>query len=98
MGRYPEARRFDDEGRLILDLGDTIRRIKSEFGIEQVLAWHAMVGYWAGVEPEASEMGAFGAFITKLLAPKGIRQVDPKVRPMLGAAHHIQGLTIAGAG
>lgn len=73
------SRRFDEEGRLLLDLGDTVAKMKRDFGVDQVLAWHAMVGYWAGVEPEAPEMAPFEPRATKLLAPKGIREVDPEV-------------------
>ena len=77
-------RRFDKEGRLVLDLGDTVKRMKEDFGVDQVLAWHAMAGYWAGVEPEAPEMAAFDPRVTALSAPKGVREVDPEVgRPLL---------------
>ena len=73
-------RRFDEEGKLVLELGDTVGQMKRKFGVDKVLAWHAMAGYWAGVEPEAEEMASFEPRVTKLLAPKGIREADPKVR------------------
>lgn len=72
-------RRFDDKGNVVLDLGDTVGKMKQDFGVEQVFAWHAMSGYWAGVEPEAPEMTPFDPQLKKLLAPKGIRKVDPEV-------------------
>lgn len=74
-----QSRRLDEEGKVVLDLGDTVKRMKENFGVEQVLAWHAMTGYWAGVEPEAPEMAVFGPHLTELSAPKGIREVDPEV-------------------
>lgn len=74
-------RRLDEEGKLVLDLGDTVRKMKRDFGVEQVLAWHAMTGYWAGVESTAPEMAPFDPHLTELLAPKGIREVDPEVGP-----------------
>ncbi|CAN0361930.1 unnamed protein product, partial [Ectocarpus sp. 13 AM-2016] len=64
--------RFDEKGKLLLDLGDTVGKMKRDFGVERVLAWHAMTGYWAGVEPEASEMVPFEPIVAKLLAPEGI--------------------------
>lgn len=76
-----QGRRFDEEGRLVLDLGDTVKKIKKDFGVDQVLAWHAMTGYWAGVEPEAPEMVVFNPHAVALSAPKGIREVDPEVGP-----------------
>ncbi|CBN77415.1 Alpha-galactosidase, family GH36 [Ectocarpus siliculosus] len=76
-------RRFDEKGKLLLDLGDTVGKMKRDFGVERVLAWHAMAGYWAGVEPEASEMVPFDPLVAKLLAPEGIQEVDPEMQPEL---------------
>lgn len=76
---FAHTRCLDERGNLVLDLGDTVRKMKQDFGVEQVLAWHAMAGYWAGVEPTAPEMAPFDPRVTELLAPKGIREVDPEV-------------------
>lgn len=73
-------RRFDEQGKMVLDLGDTVDTMKNKFGVRHVLAWHAMAGYWAGVEPEAEEIARFDPRVTKLFAPEGIREVDPEVR------------------
>jgi len=35
------------------DLGPTVRMTKEVFGIETFLVWHAMVGYWGGVDGKA---------------------------------------------
>jgi raffinose synthase len=35
------------------DLAPTIRAAKSEFGVEVVLVWHAMIGYWGGIDGAA---------------------------------------------
>lgn len=78
--QFDARRRFDEEGKLVLELGDTVGQMKRKFGVDKVLVWHAMAGYWAGVEPEAEEMAGFEPRVTKLLAPKGIREADPKVR------------------
>lgn len=66
---------------MVLDLGDTVAKMKRDFGVDQVLAWHAMSGYWAGVQPDAPEMAPFGPHVTKLLVPEGVREVDPEVWP-----------------
>lgn len=65
---------------MLLDLGDTVAKIKSEYEVENVLTWHAMAGYWAGVEPDAEELQGFQPFAAKLVAPEGIQNVDPEVR------------------
>lgn len=63
----------------MLDLGDTVRKMKREFGVDKVLAWHAMSGYWAGVDPEARGMAPFEPRRAHMLAPEGVREVDPEV-------------------
>lgn len=80
-------RRFDDKGKVVLDLGETVGTMKRDFGVHQVLAWHAMTGYWAGVEPEAEEMAPFDPVVVKLFAPEGIRKVDPEVLTAPTAFH-----------
>jgi len=35
------------------DLGTTVQMAKHEFGIETFLVWHAIMGYWAGVDGES---------------------------------------------
>jgi raffinose synthase len=34
------------------DLSGCIREAKQTFGVETFLVWHAMIGYWGGVDPE----------------------------------------------
>lgn len=68
---------------MLLDLGDTVAKMKNDFGVEDVMTWHAMAGYWAGVAPEAEEMQRFEPFIEELVAPEGIQQVDPQVRQVV---------------
>lgn len=80
---FNARRRLDEGGKLVLELGDTVGKMKRKYGVDKVLAWHAMAGYWAGVEPEATEMACFEPRVTKLVAPKGIREADPKVRAAL---------------
>jgi raffinose synthase len=38
------------------DLGPTVEMSRREFGIETFLVWHALNGYWGGVDPDAGEM------------------------------------------
>ncbi|MET0411610.1 MAG: Sip1-related alpha-galactosidase [Polyangiaceae bacterium] len=34
------------------DLSSTVQRAKREFGVETFLVWHAIIGYWGGVDRE----------------------------------------------
>lgn len=58
-------------------------KMKKKYGVEDVLTWHAMTGYWAGVESDAEELQRFHPFVAKLVAPEGIQTVDPEVRWVL---------------
>jgi raffinose synthase len=44
---------FAANGKFSGDLGPTVRMSKDEFGIETFLVWHAMNGYWGGVDDDA---------------------------------------------
>lgn len=44
---------FAANGKFSGDLGPTVRMSKGEFGIETFLVWHAMNGYWGGVDDDA---------------------------------------------
>jgi len=41
---------FAANGKFPGDLGATVRMAKGEYGIETFLVWHAVHGYWAGVD------------------------------------------------
>ena len=44
---------FAANGKFVGDLGPTVRMTKDEFGIETFLVWHAMNGYWGGVDEDS---------------------------------------------
>ncbi|CAM9346044.1 unnamed protein product [Discosporangium mesarthrocarpum] len=73
-------RTVSDDGHVSLELGDTVRRIKEDFQVETVISWHAMAGYWAGVEPEAHQLARFQPYLSKLQAPLGIQEVDKEIQ------------------
>lgn len=50
-------------------LAPTVQMAKEEFEIETVLAWHAMTGYWGGVDPS---FGGYGAEIQERVSSPGI--------------------------
>lgn len=41
---------FAANGKFPGDLAPTVQMAKSEYGIEKFLVWHAMTGYWGGVD------------------------------------------------
>ena len=55
------------------DLKPTVEMTKTEFGIETFIVWHAVIGYWGGVDGEA-------------LSGYGVREVARRSSPTIGAA------------
>ncbi|MDX1935050.1 MAG: Sip1-related alpha-galactosidase [Capsulimonadales bacterium] len=66
------------------DLGPTVRMAKEEFGIETFLVWHAILGYWGGVDGEA--LPGYGVrSVTRRYSP-GIDHYVPTLREWFGTA------------
>ena len=36
-------------------LAKVVHKIKNEFGVEYVYCWHALLGYWGGIHPDAGQ-------------------------------------------
>ncbi|CAJ1962774.1 unnamed protein product [Sphenostylis stenocarpa] len=52
------------ENEVPVSLKDFVSEIKSNFGLKYVYVWHALLGYWGGLDPNAS----------------GTKKYDPKLR------------------
>ena len=72
---------FEANEKFPNDLSTTVRMAKDEFGITSLLVWHAMNGYWGGVDPEA---------FPDYNVPMGTRKLSP------GILSHIKELTYWG--
>ena len=58
---------FDaDKAKFPTDLRGAVSVAKREFGVESVLAWHAVVGYWGGTSPA---LGYESQSVTRKLSP-----------------------------
>lgn len=42
------------------DLAEIVRFSKENYGIKQFYVWHAMLGYWGGLEPNSPDMKKYG--------------------------------------
>ena len=58
------------------DLTQTVARAK-EFGVETFFVWHTVLGYWGGVDPQASKMQKYRPYYSKAIHTDEIRQVNP---------------------
>ncbi len=46
---------FRENDKLCGGLSETVKRCK-EMGVESFFVWHALMGYWGGIDPESEEM------------------------------------------
>ncbi len=58
------------------DLTETIARAKA-FGVEKFFVWHAVLGYWGGVDPKAPKMQKYRPYYHKAVHTDEIRQLNP---------------------
>ncbi|CAM9277558.1 unnamed protein product, partial [Chrysoparadoxa australica] len=73
-------KKFRDEAGGI-DLKDTVSRAKTEFGVEYFMVWHAIAGYWAGVEMDSPDIAKYKPKRATLKPPPaGIVEVDPEMK------------------
>ncbi len=63
-----------DRDRFPEGLGRTVERIKQEYGVRYVGVWHAVMGYWCGLEPGSEADRALGSYCRHL--PDGRIVVD----------------------
>ena len=47
------------------DLKETVRMAKEDFGVKQFYVWHALLGYWGGLEPSSPDMKKYGVKLFK---------------------------------
>jgi len=66
--------KFRDE-TLGIDLGDLVKDVKKEFGITHFMVWHALAGYWAGVEKN-TEMLKYRIIENLPYSPATLMKVD----------------------
>lgn len=63
-----------------VDLGETVKKAKAEHGIKYFLVWHAIAGYWAGVDLDSPDLFKYMPKRARLNAPPGIVEVDPDMK------------------
>ncbi|CAN0263343.1 unnamed protein product, partial [Ectocarpus sp. 4 AP-2014] len=62
------------------DLSRTVKRAQEEFGIDYFLVWHAIAGYWAGVDLDSPDLVKYKPRRALLNRPPGIVEVDPDMK------------------
>ncbi|CAM9742069.1 unnamed protein product, partial [Ectocarpus sp. 12 AP-2014] len=62
------------------DLSRTVKKAQEEFGIDYFLVWHAIAGYWAGVDLDSPDLVKYKPRRALLNRPPGIVEVDPDMK------------------
>ena len=59
-------------------LSNTVSRVKDEFGIDKFFVWHAVMGYWGGVDTDSPDMQKYKPSLSVAEHPQEIKEVNPK--------------------
>ncbi len=54
--------------------------IKKEYGVENIFVWHALIGYWNGVDVNSKTMQSFNPERKSIIHPVGLKTDDPDIR------------------
>lgn len=58
-------------------LKNTINTAKKEYGVEKFFVWHAILGYWGGIDTFSDEMKKYSPTISKAYHTDEIKEVNP---------------------
>ena len=62
--------------KFLPDLKHTVDAAKG-FGVEKFFVWHAVCGYWGGLDPNAEAMKKYGPVLRKARHTEGVRRLNP---------------------
>lgn len=72
-----ENEKFQTEKDPGIGIKNIVNIAKNTYGLKYVYVWHAIVGYWGGVSPEAGPMAEYGPVMKYPMVSKGILENDP---------------------
>ncbi|XP_023734016.1 probable galactinol--sucrose galactosyltransferase 6 [Lactuca sativa] len=86
-----ENEKFQSKNNPKIGIKNIVDIAKNTYGLKYVYVWHAIVGYWGGVSPEAGPMEEYGPVMKSPKASKHVLENDPlwKADPLA-----IQGLGV----
>ena len=62
--------------KFLPDLKYTVDAAK-DYGVEKFFVWHAICGYWGGLDPNAEAMGKYAPVLSRAVHTEGVRQLNP---------------------
>ncbi|KAI3775431.1 hypothetical protein L1987_50007 [Smallanthus sonchifolius] len=72
-----ENEKFQREDDPTLGIKNIVNIVKNTYGLKYVYVWHAIIGYWGGVRPEAEGMEEYGSSMKYPMPSKGVIANDP---------------------
>ena len=57
-------------------LKETVEAAKS-YGVEEFFVWHAILGYWGGIDPTSPVMAKYGPTLSKAVHTQEIKETNP---------------------
>ena len=59
-------------------LSEITKKAKDGFGVEKFFVWHAVMGYWGGVDVNAPKMQKYMPRLSEAVHPEGIKILNPE--------------------
>ena len=58
-------------------LSETVNMAKNEYGVKKFFVWHAVMGYWGGVDTNAPEIQKYRPQLSSAVHTEGIKENNP---------------------
>jgi raffinose synthase len=58
----------------------TVKEAKERYGVKHFIVWHAIQGYWQGIQPGTPALSRFEPQLSMMHIPPGISEIDPDMR------------------
>ena len=62
---------------LVDGLEKVVTKIKTDFGVQYVYCWHALLGYWGGIHPDEENVAKYGAVLKYPRHTPGLLSIEP---------------------
>lgn len=59
------------------NLSETVSLAKDDFGVKMFFVWHAVLGYWGGVDTSSAEMQKYNPTLSEAVHTHGIKEINP---------------------
>ena len=59
-------------------LSETVQMAKNDYGVKKFFVWHAVMGYWGGVDTNAHEMQKYRPQLSSAVHTDGIKENNPE--------------------